>query len=175
MGYNTSKPLLYYSRKLALNTGYDVVEVNYELPVKAKEILNDKAGMKEVFDIAIRQVEDKLSSVNFGEYTRVLFIGKSIGTALAAYYAREHQIEAMQLILTPVPQTFDLLQGARGIVFHGLSDPWCDNDIAEDKCKELSMELITVDNANHSLETGDVIIDLDNMKQIMEKIGIAIK
>lgn len=37
IGYHTDKPLLYYSRKLAMERGYEIAEVKYgELPANVK-------------------------------------------------------------------------------------------------------------------------------------------
>ena len=41
MGYHSDKPLLYFSKRLAREKGYEVVEAHYEFPFKAKEIMND--------------------------------------------------------------------------------------------------------------------------------------
>jgi len=168
MGYNSDKPLLYYTKKLVKAAGYDVIDITYELPVKAKEILNDKEGMKAAFEIAIKQVEEQLAEVKFDKCENILFVGKSIGTALAAYYDKTYNIGAAQLVFTPVPQTFDFLRAESGIVFHGNADPWCRTDIAGTKCEELGLELVIVEKGNHSLETGNPIKDIQELGTIMK-------
>ena len=35
--------------------GYEIVELKYDFPYKAREIMNDKACMKEAFEIAVSQ------------------------------------------------------------------------------------------------------------------------
>ena len=137
MGYNTDKPLLYYTKKLAKAADYDVIDVTYELPVKSKDILNDKEGMKATFEIAAKQVEK-------------------------------------QLVFTPVPQTFDFLRAESGIVFHGNADPWCRTDIVKTRCKELGLEMIIVEKGNHSLETGEVIRDVQELRNIMKIVEMRI-
>ena len=168
MGYNGDKPLLYYAKKMAKAAGYDVIDVTYELPVKSKEILNDKEGMKAAFEIALRQVEEQLSAIEFNKCEKILFVGKSIGTALAASYDKTHNIDAAQLVFTPVPQTFDFLRAGCGTVFHGNADPWCPREIANTKCEELGLELVIVEGGNHSLETGDPIRDIQELEDVME-------
>ena len=170
MGYNGDKPLLYYTKKLAKAAGYDVIDVTYELPVKSKEILNDKEGMKAAFEIALKQVEEQLSTIEFNKCEKVLFVGKSIGTALAAYYDKKHNTNATQLVFTPVPQTFDFLRAGCGTVFHGNAYPWCKTDIAKERCEELGLELVIVEKGNHSLETGEPIRDIKNLENVMEKV-----
>ena len=170
MGYHSDKPLLYFSKRIAIENGYEIVEVNYDLPYKAREIMNDKVRMKESFELAASQIKEALCDISFSDYNDVVFIGKSIGTALAAHYDNTLQVRARHLVFTPVPQTFDLLRKNAGIVFHGLDDPWCPTEIASDKCNELGLELYTINKANHSLETKSVLEDIRNLKGIMQKV-----
>lgn len=172
MGYNSDKPVLYYTKKIAKKAGFDIVDVTYELPVKSKEIMNDKEGMKGAFEIAIKQVEQQLKEYDFDKYEKIVFVGKSIGTALAAYYDGKNKIGATQIVFTPVPQTFDFLRAGSGIVFHGNADPWCKTEIADPKCKELSLELVIVEQGNHSLETGAVIADIEALQDVMERVEL---
>ena len=48
IGYHSDKPLLYFSKRIARSLGYEIVELKYEFPYKAREIMNDKARMKEL-------------------------------------------------------------------------------------------------------------------------------
>ncbi len=169
MGYHSDKPLLYYSKKLAKARGYEVVEISYDFQIRAKDIMNDKEAKNEAFLHAVRQTKEQLSSVNFADYRDVLFIGKSIGTAVAAYFDKENAVNARHVVFTPVPETFDHLRDNCGIVFHGTADPWCNTELAESECKELHLELFKVSGANHSLETNDPILDSSRMTGILEK------
>ncbi len=38
IGYHSDKPLLYYSRKLVREFGFDVIEITCDFPFKAKEM-----------------------------------------------------------------------------------------------------------------------------------------
>ena len=170
MGYHSDKPLLYFAKRLAREAGYEVVEVNYEFPFKAREIMNDKVRMKEAFKMAVSQIKEQLGEMSFDQSEDVVFVGKSIGTALAAYFDSELEVGARQVVFTPVPQTFDRVRKGSGIVFHGLADPWCETEIVEEKCAELELPLYKVERANHSLETDDPMEDLSNLQWIMEKV-----
>jgi phosphoglycolate phosphatase len=171
MGYHSDKPLLYFSRRLARRAGYDVVEVNYEFPYKAREIMNDRLRRKKAFTLAASQIKEQLGEIEFDKCEDVVFVGKSIGTALAAFYDSELKVGARHIVFTPVPQTFELFKAREGIVFHGLNDPWCETAVAEDKCKELKLPLYKVEKANHSLETEDPIRDLANLSDVMAKVS----
>lgn len=169
MGYHVDKPLLYYAKKLAKAAGYEIIDVAYELPNRSKDVLNDMEARKAVFEVAMKQVKEQLSAVEFAKCGQVLFIGKSIGTALAACYDKTYQIGATHLVFTPVSQTFDFLRPGCGKVFHGNADPWCKTEIVAGKCKELDLELVLVEKANHSLETGDPIADIRELEKVMKE------
>ncbi len=170
MGYHSDKPLLYFTKRIARENGYEIIEVSYEFPYRAREIMNDRSRMKEAFEIAASQIKEQLGEIDFKGYSDVVFVGKSIGTALAAYFDSLLDVGARHLVFTPVPQTFEMIRKSAGIVFHGLSDPWCPTDIAESKCMELELELCKVDRANHSLETDSASDDIKNLEWIMQKV-----
>ncbi len=169
VGYHNDKPLLYYTRKAAMQYGYEIINVSYDFSGNAGSIKGDPEKMKAAFESALKQAEEQLESVEFGKYDRVVFIGKSVGTVVAAYYNRMHDVKADQIVLTPVPQTFDLLKDTKGILFHGNADPWCENGIAEDACKTLGIECMMIDDANHSLETGNALKDISIVRSVTER------
>ena len=96
-----------------------------------------------------------------------MFIGKSIGTAIAAKYGKAFEIDAEQIVFTPIEVTFSYLNPCDGFVFHGTADPLCDTDMCVQLCKQMSLTYAVIPDANHSLETGDVATDLKNMERIM--------
>lgn len=65
------------------------------------------------------------------------------------------------------PQTFEYLPNVEGFVFHGDADPLCDTEFLVDICEALSLTYVVVPNANHSLETGNVMTDLKTMEKVM--------
>lgn len=166
IGYHTDKPLLYYGKKLAIESGYRIIEVSYTgLPENVK---GNKQKMEQAFQIASTQVKEQLCDVNFKEYESVLFISKSIGTVVAAAYDNDQAVNAEHIYFTPVPQTFSFAREASGIVLHGLNDPWCETAIVEENCQRLGLTLKTFEGANHSLETGNCLRDLEIMGMVFE-------
>lgn len=165
IGYHTDKPLLYYSKKLASAAGYEIVEVPYSnFP---KNVKGSPEKMQEAFLLALDQAEAMLSQISFGSYGRLLFLSKSLGTVVAAAYARNHSLNAHHIFYTPVETTFSFEQN-RGIVFHGTKDTWVETRMVEDACQRLELPLYLTKDANHSLETGDPLEDLKNLQLIME-------
>ena len=79
-------------------------------------------------------------------------------------------VGARHIVFTPVPQTFEMLKKDAGIVFHGLNDPWCKTEIADEGAKELNLELHKIDRANHSLETDSPMEDLVCLQEVMKRV-----
>ena len=70
-------------------------------------------------------------------------------------------------MFTPVETTFSF--GVKdAIVFHGTADPWANSDVIRNACQEANLPLYITENANHSLETGNVETDIDTMKATMK-------
>lgn len=142
IGYNYDKPLLYYAGKICSHYQYESVRVAYSSLPK---------NIAEAFPEAYAQAEAYLENIRWNEYDDILFISKSIGTAVAAAYARNHKIACRNIYYTPLAQTFDFAPQA-GIVFHGTADPWADTAVIRTNCEERRLPLHIIDDANHSLE-----------------------
>ncbi len=170
IGYTVDKPLMYYSAKIAKNAGYEIKPIPYSsFP---KKIIGDQDKMKESFEIAIRQAREMLANVDFNEYSDILFIGKSIGTAVALRIAMESGIgnQIRKVLYTPVGATFENPVG-EAIAFTGTGDPWvggADSVILE-LCKNNGIPCYVYEHANHSLETGELDTDLRYLKDVLEK------
>lgn len=164
IGYHTDKPLLYYSKKIANGYGFEVVEVPYgNFPNGVK---GSKEKMEKAFYSAIEQSEEILKNVDFCKYDTILFISKSVGTAVASAYGQKHHLQTVNVYYTPVDASFDFMIQP-GIVFHGTNDSWAETKSLVRNCQEKNFTVHLIENANHSLETGDVLLDIKNMEFIM--------
>lgn len=170
VGYHNDKPLLYYSKKIAKNYDYEIVETSYEIMDAATLIKSDQEKMQEAFEAAFNQIDKQLKGINFADYERVIFVGKSIGTAIMARYAMTYDLDPDMIIFTPIAATFSFLAPCEGLVFHGSSDPLCDTDMCVQLCEEMSLTYAVIPEANHSLETGDVEIDIKNLGMVMRSV-----
>ena len=168
IGYHADKPLLYYSKKLVMNKGYKIADVKYG--VLPSGVKGNPEKMLEAFRKALQYATEQLTAVKFNTYSEVLFISKSVGTAVAAAYAKQYNINARQIYYTPVAESFDAI-GQEGIVFHGTADPWADTELIKTECRKRNLPLYITENANHSMETGDVVNDLLIMKDIIENVS----
>lgn len=184
VGYHVDKPLLYYSKKLAKSLGFEILEVTY--PPLPAGIKGSPEKMEEAFLLARAQIEEQLDSIPFATYDSIVFISKSIGTALAASYAGDHALPARQVYYTPVAASFPFIKETlksirpikvtapkddtcrpKQIGFHGTADSWAETTQIQALAKENDLPLHLIPDADHSLETGDVLKDLDILKQVM--------
>lgn len=165
VGYHVDKPLLYYSKKLAKEQGYSIADVSYgNFPSGVK---GSKEKMEAAFFSALEQAEEILKDIDFSQYEDILFISKSVGTAVASAYAGKHGLNTRNVYYTPVGESFPFMK-QKGIVFHGTSDGWVDTELVKTECEKRKFPLYITECGNHSLETGDALEDLVNLQKIME-------
>lgn len=166
VGYHCDKPILYYGKKVANECGYEeCISLHYD--GFKKDIRGNGDKMLEAFWHAYHQAEEQLKGVDWSKYDDILFLSKSVGTAVASHYAKENNIKCKNVYYTPVVETFQF-EPENGIAFTGSKDPWADTEKVIEKCKEYNMPLTIIEETNHSLELGDVDEDLKNMLKIMQ-------
>ena len=192
IGYTADRPLLHFSRRIAAAHGYEIRIMDYKgFPSKVK---GDRKRMEESFDIALGQAREMLSGVDLAEYEDILFIGKSIGTIVAAKIASESpEKDRIRMILyTPLDDTFTFISTpaegtyaslnkspdgtiapdfGKAIAFTGDDDPWVGREKSRISalCKERGIPCTVIPRTNHSLESGDVFSDLKELYRIMEE------
>ncbi len=174
IGYTNDRPLLYFSRRLAAERGYDVRLLNYGgFP---SGVRGDRAKMAECFRLALTQAEAALAGTRLTAYDEILFVGKSVGTIVAARLAAKSPAgDRVRLVLyTPLEDTFVYAFGP-AIAFTGTADPWVggggdgrDVNAIPRICRERGIPCAVLPDANHSLETGDCLADIRALAHIME-------
>lgn len=170
IGYHTDKPLLYYSAKLAASKGYDIIRISYppcEVNLKEADSSQISAFVKECLAAVNAALKDKDLTSN----DEILFISKSIGTAIAAAYALSIDHPVRHVFFTPLEETFAYVFKECGIAFNGTDDSWADCATVADLCKGMDIPLTTIEGANHSLETGDVKTDIETISDVMKAVA----
>ena len=172
IGYTADKPLLYYSRRLATERGYEVRPLSYGgFPHGVKD---DADKMAESCRSALAQAGNMLADLDLTAYDDILFVGKSVGTIVAARLAAVSPAAAkIRLVLfTPLEETFDYPLG-EAIVFTGTDDPWVGRASSRipELCRQRGIPCFVLPNANHSLESGDCREDVQALARIMEQTG----
>lgn len=168
IGYHCDKPLLYYGRDAARELGYtEYRNVNYTYT--AGDVRGDEQKMKEAFEVLSSQAEAELAGIDWTVFDDILFVSKSIGTIIAASYARKHALEQVRHVLyTPLAQTY-LFAPKRAIGFIGTADPWSDTEEIIRLSAENHVPLVVCDGCNHSLECGDTLRDLETLRNVMSR------
>lgn len=169
IGYRFDKPLLYYSKKLAAECGFDtILEVDYQIK-KTKNIRGNEEKMQQAYQEACQNGKQFLESISWEDYEDVVFVSKSIGTAVAAHFANHYQRKIRQIYYTPLAQTF-LANPTPGIAFSGTADPWVpDVESLICQCQKSKIETHRIEGANHSLEVADTMENLKILQEVMEK------
>lgn len=166
VGYNCDKPLLYYTKKLAKEHGFQTLDISYgEFPK-----VDIKKNLELIFSQALEAAKRQLEKVDFSEYETVLLVSKSVGTAVAATcqkdLIKDKGTKFYNVYMTPVTASLKMLTG-EGIIFSGTGDDWVQEGEVERWCDEHNYPLHRIENANHSMETGDTVRDLEILKNCM--------
>lgn len=170
IGYTVDKPLMHYSRRLAAGLGYDVKPLPYSgFPPK---ILGDAGKKLASFEIALNQSLEMLSETDLNSYEDILFVGKSIGTIVAAKIASESPARGrIRLILyTPLEETFSFPLG-KAVAFTGTDDPWVGKEKSRIAalCAQRGIPCRMIPGGNHSLEGPDPLEDIHNLQIVMKE------
>ncbi|WP_029231183.1 dienelactone hydrolase family protein [Butyrivibrio sp. VCB2006] len=164
-GYTKDKPLLYYASTIAMKKGYEIINVGYDKFFEGVNYRN-KDEMDAVTGKAYQYAAKRLDEIDFSQYETVVFIGKSFGTIVGTTYASEHNLDIKQVWYTPVMEAYEKAIGEI-VAFMGDKDPIANVDDAHRKAKEKEIPLHVYPDANHSLATGDALIDIDTLKSVM--------
>ena len=169
IGYHCDKPLLYYGRMTAKECGYEEC-LNLSYSFDGGNIRGNEEKMQEAFDVLYAQAEISLKKIDFSQYEDVLFISKSVGTIIASAYAQKYGIKCKNVLYTPLKHTF-MFKPENAIAFIGTKDPWSKVTDVIMISEKNGTPIYTYEGADHSLESGEVSRNLDNLKDVMMKTG----
>lgn len=168
IGYHCDKPLLYYGRKIACEQGYEEYR-NLHYTYHAGNIRGDEEKMKAAYEALFSQAEAELADMAWEDYEEVLFVSKSIGTIIAASYAKKYGLSKVRHILyTPLAQTFQFAP-KQAAAFIGTADPWSSTEEILRLSNENHIPIAVYEGCNHSLECDDTMKNIENLKDVMQK------
>ena len=170
VGYTKDRPLLYYSGKLAVGYGYELKFVDFSGIKWSKEQLRDNDFLLKTLDKCLHITEDTLADTKVMSGDDVLFISKSIGTVVANAYAKKMSINAGQICFSPLEMIGSFVKEEGAVLFCGDDDPMADFSALERIAGEKRLEIHRIIGGNHSLETGDLFTDIDNLKAIIKRV-----
>ena len=82
VGYQIDRPLLYHSAKLARERGYEICTVSY--PPLPTGLRGKPERIQQAIELCSRAAAEQLSGIAPDQHKQLLFISKSLGTAVAA-------------------------------------------------------------------------------------------
>ena len=100
VGYQIDRPLLYHSAKLARERGYEVCAVSY--PPLPTGLRGKPERIRQAIELCSRAASEQLSGIALEQNRQLLFISKSLGTAVAAVCAARFSLSPQQVYYTPV-------------------------------------------------------------------------
>lgn len=168
-GYGCDRPLLHYARKMASDSGCDILTIEYGNLETDKGNLSHSVGS--CLNPAFRKAKSQLEHALTYGYDELYFVSKSFGTVVAGMLANEVKGGPIhQFYLTPLAETITYIKQFPGRVESGTRDPYVSADIRAEIAKIPGVELVVRERANHSLEiSGDVLYSVDLLKQITER------
>ena len=168
IGYHTDKPVLYYSKKYMIAHGYDIVDVTYG---KLSGHLPEE--IQKVFDDGWNKAVDCLKNVDFSDAEDIVFLSKSIGTAISARYVAEKGLKVRNIYFTPLEITMQYAN-SNGIAFHGTADPLVNTGELTRLCEAKNIPLYKYEGGNHSIETEGQLYIAEIAVLITLLIGTAV-
>lgn len=165
--YSVDCPLLYYADFVCSKKGYEKKYLHY-----AKN-RDEKGNTKVLDDInnAKPYVIEKIKEIKIEEYDEVVFISKSIGTALAGYVREEFGFRNIKNVyLTPLPETLSYIEKENTIVIAGTNDSFLDADALKNFCVEKDVKIYQLNGLGHSLEGETVYESLEILGKVSKII-----
>ena len=175
VGYTKDRPLLYYSGKLAVKNGYELKFMDFSGISWSKEKLKDKEFLSKTVERCIKIAEETLGDAGGLLQDEVVFISKSIGTVVAAAYEDKTGVRAGQICFSPLEAIGSFVKEKGAVLFYGDADPYADYRAIESIAKDKSLEAFRIAGGNHSLETGDIFTDIDNLMSMMRQVAQVIR
>ena len=171
VGYTKDRPLLYYAAKIASKCEYELRFIDFSGIEWSKEKLKDQDFLLKTLEKCLKITGKTLVDMGDLSGDEVVFISKSIGTVVATAYEKEKALNVKQICFSPLELIGNFVREEGAVLFCADSDPYADYKSLERIAKEKKLEFHRVSGGNHSLETGDVCVDLDNMKSIMQRVA----
>ena len=163
---------------MAEKNGYDECRIlEYNFSYKG-DLKRDRETYRRACNRVVKFTEENLKGIDWMSYDKILFISKSLGTIAASsfendlnrFYNREASPYVLpplkQIMFTPLEETFKYpVKNAIGFI--GTADTWSNPDRITKLAIKQYIPITVYEKANHSLETGNMKQDLENMADIM--------
>lgn len=165
IGYTLDRPLMDYSKKLALELKYDVLPIEYGFQVARKEFNKEKD-----FTILLQESVKQFNLAVNKTYIEIIFIGKSLGTIIQNFLNHEvKEFRVKNIYLTPVNKTYEVGMAENSLVISGTNDPLINKETRINIRKLDGVKFIDIEGGDHSLNIKDDIIkSIENLKKVIK-------
>ncbi|MDG0875482.1 hypothetical protein L5D93_24880 [Paenibacillus thiaminolyticus] len=160
MQYSCELPLLHYACSSALEHKLDVLLLEYGYQSARADL------SLEQLPIIVAEAQAAIDHIR-GNYERLIFVSKSLGTIIAGQVADRISSDAIRHIyLTPLDDTVPYIQRSSGVVIYGTQDSLFSSESAQAVAGLEQMRIVPVPNGNHVLEVSSTLDSLDVLKEI---------
>lgn len=174
IAYTNDKPVLYYSKELFIQKGYDVLDIEFDY-LKNKDFLFLSHYRKEiVFEEDIEGILNELNNLNYRE---VIFNAKSMGTkAMAQIHNRLHFDNIKIIWQTPLLEDEIILKemiktNYTSLAIIGTDDQNYQHQLIRKLLKNEKFTFFEVEGVNHSYDSQDSVFDsIEKCKLIIHRI-----
>ncbi|WP_152393285.1 alpha/beta hydrolase [Paenibacillus guangzhouensis] len=158
--YPCDKPILHYAGISAIQSGFDLMVLEYGYQAGRTDL--------DIIDLPI-VIEESKESIHriINKYDQVIFISKSIGTIVAGEVHQKLGIPIKHIYLTPIKGTIDYINKSDGLVIYGTKDEVFNKELESQIIVTNNRRVIEIPNANHALETKDVIESVEILSSLV--------
>lgn len=105
--YSSDRSLLYFPSKVMEAKGFEMKYLHYNFE---KEV-EDNRPIDQAIEESDAYAQKALAGIDFKSYDHIVFLGKSIGTAVSGRIRKELAIDnVIEIYITPLPQTVPYFQ-----------------------------------------------------------------
>lgn len=146
--YSIECPLLYFGMAAFKAKGYETYGIQY-----SRAILETK-GLEEAKIVGTREALKQLEEIEWSRYSEIVFLEKSIGTAVAFEIETQLGLSVKHIVLTPVEQTLPYLTKDKKIqlIVSGTNDQYMEIERIKACCEKENLPLKVIEKVGHRLE-----------------------
>lgn len=168
IGYYLDRSYLDYSKQLAKELGYDILEVEY-----GYQINRSKFNIEKEFSIMVSETLEVIDNSLNKEYEELLIIGKSIGTSVQHFVNKDLKSrfkKVSNIYISPIDKTlneFGLEKNS--LVIIGDVDPLLSDKNRKRIEEREDLESFVISGANHPLDIKNNVMETVNaLKESLE-------
>ncbi len=178
MDYATDLPLMYYSKGLLAEHGFEAVSFDYDADKlkKYSELVKEKPDptshlfKEEILSYvaeAQKEASERMKKIAWTTFDELMFVSKGAGSIIATLFAKTHGLNPAHIMYAPLEAVFNFLGDEEGIVFCGEKDEYIKYDRLKEYCKKSNLVVYHFEKCDHSLECGSVETNLKNIGRFM--------